>query len=100
MPNVIPDVGQAAHARLLIDAIKESVADLRSDVKDIKDHRHSDFRWYISIFGGGFLVLAGLSLVLYSRMDDRVQALSTTLTRVETKLEMLLQRLPAEPPKK
>jgi hypothetical protein len=30
------------------------------------------------IFGSGFLLLAGLALHLYSRLEDKIQTLSTT----------------------
>ena len=96
MPNVVPvDVANAGQTRLLIDAVKETVAELRSDVKEIKRYRHTDFLWHMGVFGGGFLLLAGLALHLYARLEDKLQALSTATTRVETKLDGLL-RSPSE----
>jgi hypothetical protein len=112
MPNVIPDVGGSGQTRILIDAVKETVAELKSDVKDIKEYRHTDFRWHITIFGSGFLLLAGLALHLYSRLEDKIQVLSTMSTRLETKVDSLARApspeaatraLPSEaapPPKK
>ncbi len=79
------------------EAIKEAVAELKSDVKDVKDYRHSDFKWYICTFGAGFVALAGLSLYLYSRIEDRLSALSTAVTKVEIRLESLQRSASPEP---
>ncbi len=98
MANVVPtDVANAGQTRLLVDAIKEAVAELKSDVKDVKDYRHSDFKWYICTFGAGFVALAGLSLYLYSRIEDRLSALSTAVTKVEIRLESLQRSASPEP---
>ena len=94
LPNVLPEIAGAAQARILIDAVKESVSELRSDVKDLKDYRHTDFRWYVTIFGSGFLILAGLTLLVYLRLEDKIQALSTMLTRFEAKMESLSRPSP------
>jgi hypothetical protein len=82
MPNVIPDVGGSGQTRILIDAVKETVAELKSDVKDIKEYRHTDFRWHITIFGSGFLLLAGLALHLYSRLEGNYSPLCGVVTQV------------------
>lgn len=99
--NVVPlEAAHAGQTRILIGAIKETVGELKSDVKEIKNYRHTDFLWTIGSLSAGFLLLAGFVLHLYWRMDDRVQALSTSLTRIETKMEILMQRSQPEPTKK
>jgi hypothetical protein len=92
--NVIPDVGTAAQTRFLINAIDVSTRELKDDVKDIKSHRHSDFVYMISVFSLGFILLAGMFIFGYFRLDDRIVELTKSSVRVETKLEDLLQRVP------
>jgi hypothetical protein len=84
----------AGQTRIIVEAVKESVADLKADVKEIKGHRVSDLRWHIGIFGAGFLVLGGMLIAGYFKLEDRLSDLSTASTRVETKLDDLLARIP------
>jgi hypothetical protein len=97
-PNVPPpDVTAVAGQTRLI--VQEVVRALESKVAD---HRHSDFVFMISAFGLGFLVLAGMLITGYlkmdekfSRLDDRITTLNGSSVRVDTKLEDLLQPHPA-----
>ena len=102
-PSVPPTEmgGNAAQTRLLINAIESQVADLRSDVKDIKDHRHPDFVWMITVFGGGFLFLliafAYGYLNVANKIDTQIAKTAerdVTLARIETKLDDLIARVP------
>jgi hypothetical protein len=95
-PSVPPPDASAwvAQTRLIVKAVEDSVGDLKSDVKDIKAHRHSDFVYHVSVFAGGFLLLAGMMIVGYLRLDEKMSALSSSSIRVDTKLEDLLQRIP------
>jgi prefoldin subunit 5 len=107
-PNVTPEIAGAGQTRILIDAMKESLADLKDDVgrieasiDDIKGHRYTDLILYGKALAGAVVVLAGVAITAYmrleakiERLEDRIQALSTTSTRVDTKLEDLLQRIP------
>lgn len=96
--NVLPpDIAGAGQTRLLIKAVEDAVQGLKEDVRDIKSHRHSDFVFHICIFGGGFLVLAGMLITGYMKLDDRLMAITNTSIRAETKLEDLLQRIPPVP---
>jgi hypothetical protein len=92
-----PDLAGAGQTRLLIKAIEDAVKDLKDDVKDIKSHRHTDFVFHISIFAGGFLILAGMFIAGYLKLDERVTAITNISIRVDTKLEDLLQRIPPLP---
>ena len=96
MPNIVSpqDIAGAGQTRLIVDAVKETVAELKADVREIKGHRWSDLLWHIGSFAAGFVLLAGMMLAAYFKLEDRLFTLSTSATRVETKLEDLLQRIP------
>lgn len=93
-----PDIAGAGQTRLLIKAIEDSLKDLKDDVREIKSHRHSDFVFHITIFGAGFLILAGMLITGYLKLDERITNLTNVSIRIDTKLEDLLQRIPPIPP--
>lgn len=100
--NVPPDLSaNAGQARLVVKALEDSIGEIKTDIKDIKSHRHSDFVWLITVFAAGFLMLAGLFWNGYSRIDDKferladkIDKLTASSIRSDTKLEDLLQRIP------
>ena len=95
MPNVAPtEMAGTGNTRLMIEAVKETVADLKADVKEIKNHRFTDFLWHIGVFAAGFLLLATMMIAGYFKIEDRMNEVSKTTTRIDTKLEDLLQRIP------
>ena len=95
MANVAPlDMAGAGQTRLIVEAVKESVADLKLDVKEIKNYRHGDLFKYLSAIAGAVVLLGGMMIAVYFKVEDRVHELSTATTRVETKLDDLLQRIP------
>lgn len=95
MANVVPlDASVVGQTRLIVDAVKESVCDLKVDVKDIKNHRHTDFVWNIGVLAAGFLLLSGAMITAYLRIDDKVSELSKSQIRIETKLDDLIARIP------
>ena len=61
-----------------------------------RDHK-SDFRWTWTGLVAGFLVLAGLFIYGYNRLEDKFEAAvattTTATTQVQTKLDDVLQRL-------
>jgi hypothetical protein len=99
MANVTPlDVGGVSgHTRILIDAVKENIADLKMDVKDIKSHRFSDLLWHITGLVGVAVVLGSMLIAAYFRLDDKISSLSTQSTRIETKLDDIIARIPPAP---
>lgn len=95
MPNVNPtDVGGSGQTRLIVDAVKESVAELKADVRTIRDHRYTDMMYHLAVLVGAGILLGGMMIAAYFKIQDKLDDLSTRSTRVETKLEDLLQRIP------
>ena len=100
--NVHPDLSQnAGQVRLVVKALEDSISEIKTDIKEIKSHRHSDFVWLVTVFAAGFLMLAGLFGFGYFRIDDKfdkltdkIDKLTASSIRSDTKLEDLLQRIP------
>jgi hypothetical protein len=91
----------AGQARLVVSALEDSFGEIKTDIKEIKAHRHSGFVWVITVFAAGFVALAGLFGFGYFRIDDRferltdkIDKLTASSIRSDTKLEDLLQRIP------
>jgi len=95
MANVAPiEMAGSGHTRILIDAVKETVAELKTDVHEIRSHRFSDLLWHISGLVALAMVLGGMLIAGYFKIEDRLSNLSTTSTRIETKLDDLIARIP------
>jgi hypothetical protein len=106
--NVAPDLGNAGQTRILIDAMKESLSDIKSDVgriedriDEIKDFRYADLLLYGKALAAAAVVLGGIAITAYfkleaklEKLEERIQAISQSSTRIDTKLEDLLQRIP------
>jgi hypothetical protein len=91
----------AGHTQAIVKSLEESISEIKGDIRDIKKNRHSDFVYLITAYAGGFLLLAGLFGFGFFRVDDKfdkltekLDKLTTTNIRSETKLEDLLQRIP------
>jgi hypothetical protein len=101
-PNITPDVSLGSgHIRLVVAAVENTVGELKGDVKELKSHRHTDFVFMISVFAAGFILLAtmiiGEYLLLSNKIDGlsgKIEAIEVSSTRVDTKLDDLLQRIP------
>src|SRR5258707_11041169 len=80
IPDPARDVSIAAgQARLIAQEV------VRALESRVAEHRHSDFVFMISVFGVGFIALAGMLIVGYLRLDDRIGGLSEKMIRAETK---------------
>jgi hypothetical protein len=103
MANVTPLDSGTAQTRQIVEAVKASIADLASDVKDIRNYRYTDLLLHIGAFAGGIILVVTLVLNVYSKLDDKIQTLSTASTRMETKLDDLIARIPpvqTQPPRR
>jgi hypothetical protein len=99
--NVTPIDPGTAQTRQIVDAVKATVAGLQDDVKDIRNYRYTDLLLHIGAFAGGIVLVVGMIITVYLRLDDKIlglsekmQGLSTSQTRIDAKLEDLLQRIP------
>jgi hypothetical protein len=104
-PGQIPDVPSSSYARVtgeawiaeLLSQTQIAIGELKSDVKHLEgqagDFRR-DFRWTWTGLVIGFLILCGFFIAGYNRMEDKESILSTTMTKIETKVDQLLQRPP------
>lgn len=103
-----PITGDTAATRVRIKVVEDSVGEIKDDIREIKNHRHTDFVHVMQMLGAGFLVLAGMLISGYfildaklEKLSSKVDALTATIIRADTKLEDLLARIPparASPP--
>jgi hypothetical protein len=84
----------AGHTQAVVKSLEDSIAEIKTDIRELKNHRHSDFVYLITVFAAGFLLLSGAIGTVYFRLDDKIDRLTQTGIRVDTKLEDLLQRIP------
>jgi hypothetical protein len=95
--NVTPMDGGTAQTRQIVEAVKASVSELRQDVRDIKEYRYTDLWRQIGAFAAGIVFVVSAMVAAYLRLDDKLSSLSISNTRLETKLEDLLARIPPVP---
>jgi hypothetical protein len=93
--------GGSAQTGQIIRNFEETLKVLRDDSREIRGRVHTHFLVLIAAFATGFLVLAGMLITGYFRMDDRTTKLEDRLNtrgisnaKIETKLDDLLQRIP------
>lgn len=95
----------AGHTQAIVKSLEGDISEIKTSINAIRDNRHTDFVYFISIFAAGFLIMAGLFGFGFFRLDDKfekladklndkIEKLSTAGIRSETKLEDLLQRIP------
>jgi hypothetical protein len=104
MATTTPITGEAAHTRLRIKAVEDSVGEIKADIRDIKNHRHTDFVHIVQALSAGFILLAGALIAAYfivdnkiDKLSEKISGVSTITTRVDAKLEDLLARIPPVP---
>jgi hypothetical protein len=98
--NVTPDQTSGGQTRLLYETFKETLSDLKTDVREIRGHRVPDLVLVCSAIVGTFVLLGGMLIFGYFRLEAKIEDLSTTLTRVETKLDDAIRQNALQPPRK
>lgn len=97
--NVTPPEG-AAQTRLVYETFKDTLSELKADVREIRGYRVPDLVLVCGFLVGGFLILAGMLIFGYLKLEAKIGDLSTSLTRVETKLDDAIQRNALPSPRK
>jgi hypothetical protein len=97
MANVTPLDAGSNQTRMIVDAVKASVSALETDVRAIRDYRYTDLLLHIGVFTAAVVIVVGMIVTVYFKLDDRISAISTSSTKVETKLDDLLARIPPVP---
>jgi hypothetical protein len=89
--NVMPLDGHSDRSRHFVDSV----------LVQVNKDRISDNRWYLGVFGIGFLTLAGLFisgyLLISTKFDkvvDEIKPIDRTVIRLEQKLDDLIARIP------
>ena len=105
-PDVTPDMmAGAGQLRLIIGGLEKDIREIKDNVTSVTSSRHSDFKYVVSILGCGFLLLAGMLVFGYFKLDDKIESKMKQLgdkiepvlintTKTDTKLDDLLQRIP------
>jgi hypothetical protein len=106
-PNVPPPDMSAAAAQtriiakevvqaveLSLNDVKTSVGEIKIDIKTIRDNRWRDFMWHIAALVAAFFVFGTMLVMAYFRLEDKIALLSISNTRLETKLDDLIARIP------
>lgn len=70
---------------------------VNSLIEDNKAHK-SDFRWTWTGLVAGFLILAGMFIYGYNRLEDKNLDIAKATVAISTKLDDLSQRLPSSSP--
>ena len=86
-----------AQTRVIVRAVQESLSDVKTDLREITKKEHDHFLLLLKIFGAAFVLLSGMLIFGYFRLEDRVVSLDASSIRIDTKLEDLLQRIPPIP---
>ena len=94
MANVTPMGTTSNQTRQIVDAVKDAIAPIEKTVSGIAQGRIDDLWRFIYLFGGGFVLLAGMFITGYIRLSDRIETLEKSSVRVEQKLDDLIARIP------
>jgi hypothetical protein len=110
-----PPFPGAAQTGMLVRALEDALVDPRKDITNLQTSTRTDFWRLLCSFAAGFVLLATMLVVGYhwlddriivqsarledriAKTDDRVNSLGSLLTRVDQKLQDLLDRIPPQP---
>jgi hypothetical protein len=87
----------STQTRIIVEAVKATVSTLESNVKEIRDYRYTDLWRHLAAFGAGVVLVMTALVTAYFKLDDKISGLSTSNTRIETKLDDLIARIPPVP---
>jgi hypothetical protein len=93
-PGAVRDLRSTSDIRLVmieLATVKERMTVL---IENDRDHR-ADFRWTWAALVAAFLILAGFFIAGYNRVEDKLEATSAAIAKVDTKSDDILQRLNA-----
>lgn len=92
-PPGVQDLRNTSDVRLIMIEVAKLGERVNFLIEENKAHK-SDFRWTWTGLIAGFLILAGLFMYGYNRLDDRVMDITKIINKADTKLEDLLSRIP------
>jgi outer membrane murein-binding lipoprotein Lpp len=84
------ELAAAQQAKLAAQMLSPAIDELRNDIREIRGSQRKEFLFLLSALVAGFLVLAGLSINVYNRTNDR---LASDVTRLETAIEKQSDRI-------
>lgn len=112
-PHINPAAAQTGQVvRAVQDAVRQGLSDIKADLTKIETRSHTDYHRLLYIFGAGFLALAAMTIEAYrwghedliaasskvetriEKTDDRVVSMGNSLSRIDQKLQDLLERIP------
>jgi hypothetical protein len=88
-----PPTGDLRGLMVQMARVEERIATL---IKDNDAHK-KDFRWTWGGLAAAFLVLSGMFIYGYDRLDDKLSGSQTTLATLAAKIDDLLQRSAPRP---
>jgi hypothetical protein len=92
-PGIVQDMRNTSDIRLVMIEVGKVEERVNFLIEDNKSHR-ADFRLTWGALVAGFLVLAGLFLYGYNRLADKFEETTKAVTKVDTKIDDLILRLP------
>jgi hypothetical protein len=110
-----PVSAETAQTGILVRAIEAALVEPLKRISELRSDNRTDQKWMLTAFAAGFLLLAGMMITGYhwlderiiaqstrledrlGKTDDRVNSLGSLLTRVDQKLQDLLDRIPPQP---
>jgi hypothetical protein len=95
-PWKVQDLRQTSDIRLVMIELAKIEERVRILAENDKEHR-ADFRWTWGGIVAAFLILAGFFTLGYNRVEDKIEAATTAITKVDTKIDGILSRSTAPP---
>jgi hypothetical protein len=102
LATVPPRIGTGSgEVRAIVSALEAEIRGIKGEISLLNRDRHSDFKFTMSVFAAGVVLLVGMLFFGFFKLDDRTNKVDDSLrkqenlsTRIDTKLEDLLARIP------